>query len=58
MKEQECDPYKLPPDKDEIYEIFRRYNFQDECGHPLLLCAEFIQLVNSYCEKSPYKKGG
>lgn len=41
----------LPPDREKIYGIFRRYKFEDALGHPLLNCVEFIQLVNGYCEK-------
>lgn len=50
MKQQTDDACILPHDKDEINAIFRRYDFRDELGHPLLLCSEFVQLVDAYCK--------
>lgn len=35
--------------KDEIRKRFAAYDFRDTVGHPLLLCADFDSLVNSYC---------
>ncbi len=32
--------------KDEILSLFERYNFQDQIGHPLIYCQDFIELVN------------
>lgn len=42
--------------KDEIRKRFAEYDFRDTIGHPLLLCADFDSLVNSYCLLATHKK--
>ena len=43
------DAYKLPSEKTELMEIFNQYDFRDRLGHPLINCADFLQLVDEYC---------
>jgi hypothetical protein len=31
--------------RDEVVEIFRRYEFRDAIGHDLLFCADFLELL-------------
>lgn len=47
---QQTEKYNLAHQKEDILETFRRYDFKDANGHELLLCNEFQQLVDWYCD--------
>lgn len=50
MNEQECVAYSAPQfsqmTSDEILSYFEKYDFRDEENHRLVLCDDFIALVN------------
>lgn len=49
MSEHFYVPSDPPHDKGELMKIFSAYGFRDKEGHSLLLCHEFLSLVNNYC---------
>lgn len=44
--------FRLPRDRKRVLEIFEMYKFEDEYGHPLTNCVDFLQLVDAFCAGS------